>query len=51
MNEAKAAKVVAPHGWWTPQVRYCVACIALLMPGSFLVLPLLWVWQRLRVRR
>jgi len=27
-----------------------LVCFALILPGSFLVLPLLWISQRLRVR-
>lgn len=32
--------------WWTPQVRSCLVCLALILPGSFLLLPLLWLWDR-----
>lgn len=34
----------------TPQMRSCLVCIALLLPGSFLVLPLVWLWRRSRTR-
>ena len=33
-----------PHAWWTPRLRSCVVCLALLLPGSFFVLPLVWLW-------
>ena len=50
MNQAKASnwkpEVEAPYAWWTPQVRSCLVCIALLLPGSFLVLPLIWLCRR-----
>ena len=34
------------HTWWTPQIRSCLICLALLLPGSFLVLPLMWLARR-----
>ena len=32
------------------RLRACLVCFALILPGSFFFLPLLWLWQRLRVR-
>lgn len=32
------------------RLRAVLVCFALMLPGSFLVLPLLWIWHRLRVR-
>ena len=32
------------------KLHACLVCFALILPGSFLFLPLLWLWQRLRVR-
>ena len=26
--------------------NWCVFCLALLLPGSFVVLPILWLWRR-----
>jgi hypothetical protein len=41
MNEATSNRKRL-HAW--------LVCFALILPGSFLVLPLLWIWQRSRVR-
>ena len=32
------------------RLRAWLVCFALILPGSFLVLPLLWMWQRYRTR-
>jgi hypothetical protein len=36
--------------WITTNRKKLLVCLALILPGSFLFLPLLWLWQRLRVR-
>jgi hypothetical protein len=36
-----------PFGaWWTPRLRGFSIAFAMLLPGSFMVLPLIWLWQR-----
>ena len=40
------AAMNSSHTWWTPQIRSCLICLALLLPGSFFVLPLVWLWRR-----
>jgi hypothetical protein len=32
--------------WCTPRLRNGAFVLALLLPGSFMVLPLLWLWRR-----
>lgn len=37
--------------WSTPRLRACAVTMALLLPGSFVILPFLWLWNRLYGRR
>jgi hypothetical protein len=37
--------------WSTPRLRVCAVTMALLLPGSFVILPFLWLWNRLYGRR
>ena len=37
------------RSWLTPSVRHCAVAIALMLPGSFVVLPLIWIWRRGRI--
>jgi hypothetical protein len=50
MNERKINSRMSStwsSGVWTmPKPRAYVIALALLLPGSFVILPLLWLWRR-----
>jgi hypothetical protein len=50
MNERQINSPISSTSWlgtcFEPRLRVCAVTLALLLPGSFVMLPLLWLWRR-----
>jgi hypothetical protein len=53
MNERKIdprmSSTWSSGAWSMPKLRVYAVALALLLPGSFVILPLLWLWRRRNV--